>query len=98
MAIALFVRQRWKKPNNNLCYGLGGEMMRSLLLGGLAALAVGAGSAAAQTPTLTLGLYGGSFLKTHRGTVLPAPHKTSKTSLTTTPHPSPPTLPRPPPQ
>jgi putative spermidine/putrescine transport system substrate-binding protein len=78
MAIALFVRQRWKKPNNNLCYGLGGEMMRSLLLGGLAALAVGAGSAAAQTPTLTLGLYGGSFEKTMRETVVPAFQKEFK--------------------
>src|SRR5260221_8461938 len=72
MAIALFVRQRWKELNNNLCYGSGGKIMRSLLLGGLAALAVGAGSAAAQTPTLTLGLYGGSFEKTRRETVVPA--------------------------
>src|SRR5260221_12885701 len=53
-------------------YGMGGDMMRSLLLGGLAALAVGAGSAAAQTPTLTVGLYGGAFEKTMRGKVVPA--------------------------
>jgi putative spermidine/putrescine transport system substrate-binding protein len=81
MAIALFIKQNWKKPNNNLCYGPGGQMMRSVLLGGLVALAVGAGSAAAQTPTLTLGLYGGSFEKAMRETVVPAFQKEFKVDV-----------------
>ena len=58
--------------------------MRSSLLGGVAALAatmVVATSAPAQTPTLTLGLYGGSFEKAMREIVVPAFQKQHKVEV-----------------
>jgi len=52
--------------------------MRALVLGGLLAATVGSGAALAQTATLTLGLYGGSFEKAMRETVVPAFQKEHK--------------------